>query len=509
MKKSSITEVVDAMKTERAYTDKENMIKRFLITGRKSGVLSNSRNHLTEKTKIGLSVHEYIRGHVTGTLDIIAEVRNELGRYNVGPSLFLLAMMSEIKMTKEQTLRYSDLVLGTTVESHELLKFVSYLSTLGGINSRMKRILTMWYTGKTQVELMLKVAGTRRASGWSHKDVLKLLHIKPLDSTDQATFGFCMGKAVNADAVPNRFVNLDTLRNVPKNELALNNFLAWTFSSEGISKKFIPIHLREEMQTKIALYMNGSHTYDELLEDFNDLVEYKIIRVDDEESETRLRSTIALLNPEIPLRIAYKAIEMSNKGHQDIADVLFDIYEKRVAKKKDSIPGKSLISLSLGKLGELKADEPELKVIEQNSVILHYLNTVCEEAVPLAFTMDFMSISGSVDAGVKSFVKEASSACKKLDCHASTEVPVSIVLNDETNTFDNMIVISATGTHNHRAQADIFDTYRMSRSPDVKLVMIGNISDSASIAHPASFQMMDVLGMSDDLMASVEAFLNL
>lgn len=60
-----------------------------------------------------------------------------------------------------------------------LFQFVSILDSLGKWNAAAKRGVAKWYTSKTIDRLAVQLLKYQQRDGWSHRDVLRLAHVKP------------------------------------------------------------------------------------------------------------------------------------------------------------------------------------------------------------------------------------------------------------------------------------------------------------------------------------------
>lgn len=91
-----------------------------------------------------------------------------------------------------------------------LFLFVSIIDSLGKWNAAAKRGISRWYSEKTTEALAYQLLKYQTRNNWSHRDVLRLAHVKPSGETQSAIFRF----AVSGE--------LDSVGNLPKLLLDFN-----------------------------------------------------------------------------------------------------------------------------------------------------------------------------------------------------------------------------------------------------------------------------------------------
>jgi len=71
-----------------------------------------------------------------------------------------------------------------------LFLFVSILDSLGKWNAAAKRGVSKWYTAKTMDRLAVQLLKYQSRDGWSHRDVLRLAHVKPQSDVQSNLFRY-------------------------------------------------------------------------------------------------------------------------------------------------------------------------------------------------------------------------------------------------------------------------------------------------------------------------------
>lgn len=94
-----------------------------------------------------------------------------------------------------------------------LFLFVSILDSLGKWNAAAKRGVSKWYTGKVMDRLALQMLKYQSRNGWSHRDVLRLAHVKPLNEVQSNLFRYAVkGELEQGAMVPQLLIDFERLK---------------------------------------------------------------------------------------------------------------------------------------------------------------------------------------------------------------------------------------------------------------------------------------------------------
>lgn len=151
-------------------------LDRFLILGSEGGTYYIGERKLTlDNAK---NVEKCIKENGPRTVHRIVEVSDAGRAPKNDPALFALAMCA--KLGDEQTRRaaYAALPQVARIGTH-LFHFMEYADGLGGWGRGMKRAITDWYTNRSVSDLAYQMAKYQGRDGWTHRDALRLAHIKP------------------------------------------------------------------------------------------------------------------------------------------------------------------------------------------------------------------------------------------------------------------------------------------------------------------------------------------
>jgi 60 kDa SS-A/Ro ribonucleoprotein len=114
-----------------------------------------------------------------------------------------------------------------------LFLFVSILDSMGKWNAAAKRGVAKWYTSKDMDKLALQLLKYQSRNGWSHRDVLRLAHVKPSSDVQTNLFRYAVGKELELGAaVPQLLVDFEYLKKAEDKSTVLrlvegNSNLTW------------------------------------------------------------------------------------------------------------------------------------------------------------------------------------------------------------------------------------------------------------------------------------------
>lgn len=102
-------------------------------------------------------------------------------------ALVVLALAAVHGTAEVQAEAYAALPKVARIGTH-LFTFVSILNSLGKWNAAAKRGLSAWYTNRHIDKLAVQLLKYQSRNGWSHRDVLRLAHVKPKTPEQDALF---------------------------------------------------------------------------------------------------------------------------------------------------------------------------------------------------------------------------------------------------------------------------------------------------------------------------------
>ena len=134
-----------------------------------------------------------------------------------------------------------------------LFLFVSILDSLGKWNAAAKRGVAAWYTTKTIDKLAVQMLKYQQRNGWSHRDVLRLAHVKPADEMTSNLFRYSVkGELEQGAGVPQLLVDFETMKRATDKASVLkliegSDFLTW---------EMVPTQFLKDKDVLFALLKN-------------------------------------------------------------------------------------------------------------------------------------------------------------------------------------------------------------------------------------------------------------
>ncbi len=164
-------------------------LERFLILGSESNTYYATAPKLIEQS--AEAVMMCAKQDIVRTLSRISTISKEGRAPKNDPAIFALALI-----TADHTLWSNPGVveiLGNTFRdvcriSTHVFSFVNDVNHLKGYRRAIRKIVASWYNSKTGDDLAYQMVKYFQRNGWSHKDVLRLSHVKPVDKHHQALY---------------------------------------------------------------------------------------------------------------------------------------------------------------------------------------------------------------------------------------------------------------------------------------------------------------------------------
>jgi len=153
-------------------------LDRFLILGSEGGSYYASEQKLTKAN--AKSVRALIAEDGVRVVNRVVEISDAGRAPKNDPALFVLAMASAIGGDATRSAAYSALPAVARIGTH-LFHFIAYRESFTGWSRGLRSAVAHWYNDKPIDDLALQVLKYQQRDGWSHRDLLRLAHIKPKD----------------------------------------------------------------------------------------------------------------------------------------------------------------------------------------------------------------------------------------------------------------------------------------------------------------------------------------
>ena len=161
--------------------------ERFLILGTEGGTYYASEREMTvENASIIKRLAEDEKSGLD-LIDLIVQMRKENRAPKVDPLLFALAVCSAFG-AKQVRIAVGKALLEVAWTGTQLFQFVHYLRGLRGLGVTASKAIAGWYS-KDLGDLGLQVAKYRSRFGYTHRDLIRLVHPKPTSAAHADLFG--------------------------------------------------------------------------------------------------------------------------------------------------------------------------------------------------------------------------------------------------------------------------------------------------------------------------------
>ena len=163
----------------------KEQLERFLILGSESG------NYYVGELKMTLdnakNVSTCIQLDGKQTVDTIVSISQSGRAAKNEPALFALAMCASANDADTRTYALQNLSKVARIGTH-LFTFMEYVNNLRGWSRSLRKAISDWYINRDAEGLALQLTKYQSRNGWSHRDVLRLAHPKPITPAQRLAF---------------------------------------------------------------------------------------------------------------------------------------------------------------------------------------------------------------------------------------------------------------------------------------------------------------------------------
>lgn len=162
-------------------------LERFLVLGSDAPTYYVKAPELTRRN--AEAVLRCINQDGIQTVNCIVEISNAGRAPKNDPALFALAMC--IKLGDLDTRRAAALALPKVARiGTHLFRFVQFMEQFGGWSKLTRQAIASWYNDMDASKLAYQVVKYQQRDGWSHQDLLRLAHPKPVDQKHDFIYGW-------------------------------------------------------------------------------------------------------------------------------------------------------------------------------------------------------------------------------------------------------------------------------------------------------------------------------
>lgn len=230
--------------------DQWGYLDRFLILGSDKPSYTVSAEKLTKDAAKNVSA--CIKADGVKTVARIVEISDAGRAPKNDPAIFALALCAIEGNAETVAAAYEALPKVARTGTH-LFSFVSALDAMGKWNAAAKRGVAAWYTKRNPDRLAVQVLKYGSRDGWSHRDVLRLAHVKPTSDVQDAVFHYVAkeGARKEGKSLPPLFEAVEQLKTADaKTAIKLIE------ANKDISWEMMPTELQRNVAVWEALLPN-------------------------------------------------------------------------------------------------------------------------------------------------------------------------------------------------------------------------------------------------------------
>lgn len=185
--------------------------RRFLILGTEGGSYYATEKKMTYEAGEGLMA--CLKEDGKRLVKLVVDISSQARAPKNDPAIFALALAAKTGDEATKQAAYQALPQVCRIGTH-LFHFVEYMQTLGGWGNGAKRAISRWYNRPVK-DVAYQAVKYQSRDGWSHRDLLRLAHIKPPTDEHNALF---------------KWITTGTTRDLPAEEETPENLkLVWAF----------------------------------------------------------------------------------------------------------------------------------------------------------------------------------------------------------------------------------------------------------------------------------------
>lgn len=477
-------------------------LDRFLIIGTSGGTFYTSEKDIT-KQKVD-DIVALIKANGKVVVDRTVEISQAGRAKNNDYALLVMALVFTHGDVATKMYAKDKLNLVARTGTH-FLHFVSFANSLRGWGRSLKSVVQNWYSSKDTDKLAYQIVKYKQRDGWSHKDALRLAHVKPgSDVVRQNLYKF-IAKGADAlaqgDQVPQLLVAAEQAKT------ADTKTLIKLIQDFKLTHEMIPNEQKSDPKVWEALVPHmglgalvrnlNKLTAVGLLKPFSETSKIVNAKLHDVESIRRER-----LHP-MSLVVAQKIYA---RGQGDKGSLVWTPNQSVVADLEDALylsfeavePSGKNILLALdvsGSMGCAISNTPQLSCAEGTAIMA----MVTARTEPWTEIRGFTSgANGFKDLGITK-KDTLAQACSKVRAQnfggTDCALPFEYALK---NKWDVDAVCVYTDNETWAGGQHVFQAVRKYRQgmnkPEAKLITVGMAVNDFSIADPTDRNMLDVVG---------------
>ncbi len=513
-------------------------LERFLILGNEGGTYYASEQKLTVAN--AQCVLDCYSENPGATINLITHIAQDRRANKQDPAIFALSLI--LNASKGVHVHGLDKAVSAACGTASLLmQFVQCFYEVGGNKNseQLKKIVQSWYGHKGD-GIPYQMVKYRQRNGWTHQDMLRKFHPKPLTMVQNIAYQWAVGKA-QIESMPAASELLpiqayETLKAIGGDELkspSRDKLAAQIIYDSKATWEMVPTDLLRSPQVWSALL--NHMPYQAMLRNLGRMTSlemFKPMGVDTQFIVNRLRDEDQIAKSHIhPFKVLL-AVNQYQQGHGEKGklrwtpepEILAALDDAYVAAHKNIVPSGRRILLALDVSGSMEGScLMGTSVTARVGAAAVALMTAKTEPVThvVAFSdgqrssarFGYMNDARNRNMHILPFKKtwglgEAIQATSGLGFYGTDCALPMLYALDRKLDVDAFVIITdnetwAGNTHPYVA----LNQYREKHVKDAKLVVVGMTSTRFSIADPTDPGMLDVVGFDANAPAFISDFI--
>jgi 60 kDa SS-A/Ro ribonucleoprotein len=465
----------------------EQAVHRFLVLGTES---SSTNSKLSIPTKLALSVSE----HGPQIVDIIRQYSVAVRAPKQDAGLFLLALCASSKSAASRSAAFTSLQAVCRIPTH-LFMFIEYYLQLGGTwTTGIKKAVSAWYNDKQIMNLVFTVTKYKQRNGWSHCDLLRLAHPKPVDEDHSQLYRYITKPIMPTDN-EEVVAFLTGLRGMDEENVVdrIKEF--------GYHREHIPTYLMVHRKVwcaflphmnAIALVRNLSNMQKNNVFDYGDELDFVVTKLHNPEYMKRGKIHPMQL---LTAHIVFKGNARISEALEHAFYASFE-YAERIEKRVHialDVSG----SMTMGNICNLSP----IQIAVAMAIVFA---RQCDNVTVHGFSQTYVDINITPDTTFQE-------AMKLTDNMPFQNTNCALPMIEAKRCFEQVdvfIIITDNDTNYGKVHpTDALKKYRQfAKTSDVRLVVVATNGDDFTIADPMDPLSLDVVGFDASTPAIVSAF---
>jgi len=488
--------------------DQWKRLDQFLIIGSEGGTYYLTERKLTLQNVSNLQ--SCIKEDGVRVVNRIAEI-SEAGRaIKNDPAIFALVLCTKATNEATRIAAYQAFNRVIRIPTH-LFSFMEMAKDLGyGRSHGLRKAVSRFYSSyDTPKDLAYHLIKYQQRNGWSHQDLIRLMHPTPKDVQFNDLFRFVLEKWVPSDDTDyGAFLvgATESLRSTDPNriiQLIDKHNLSWEMVNTAmLNDKNVLAKLGERMPTTASLRNLNRFDKAGLLVPFSDFSKTLISRFTSQEAISKsmvhpLQILMASrMNPGIDPRVIDALDEAFNLSFENAP-----VTNKKLYIAVD-------VSGSMGSVIQMNPREYTANGIQVREAAAAIALTIAKRE-PNYYIAGFAHTMRELGITKKDTI---TSATKKAYDSAFGSTRISVPIADAGNrkmVVDGFVIITDSEVNMSPHPTPVLKQYRKDFNPNAKLIVIGMTSNGFTVADPNDRNSLDIVGFDTSMHSIISEFVGM